>query len=495
MTISFRLHVLIGVFATVLIASGLWSNYTLSITRVNGPYYSKIVQMKDVLADILPPPAYIVDSYLATYQLVDAVHDGASRDELNQMIARLEKSESEYRSRRAFWESRLPNGEVRNGLLNSSYRPADRYFRVSREKLIPLCIQGKSDEADALMHGELKALYEEHRKEIELLATTTTAIAAETESEVDAVVSGSVFFNACAATFALLACVGFGLYTSRTVTSALRSSAVALRDVAESELMVLGRQLESNARDTTHQATLASGAAEQVSVNAQALALAVNEFNSSIREISGNTTNAATVAAEAVAAANESNFTVSKLGASSAEIGNVIKVINGIAAQTNLLALNATIEAARAGESGKGFGVVAYEVKELAKQTSEATEQIIRNVNAIQSDTARAMEAISHVTEVIRQINESQNAIASAVEQQSATTGEISRNISEVAAGSGEIAKSINLVASAAESTSRGTEGSLRASMQIEDLAEFLMSLVGEPRHADSKQTPVLLNA
>ena len=484
MTIPFRLHILIGVFATVLIASGLWSNHTLQMTRVNGPYYSKIVQMKDVLADILPPPAYIIESYLATYQLVDAVHDGAAREELVPLIANLEMTESDYRSRNEFWDSRLALADVRDGLLNRSYRPADQYFILVREKLIPLCLNGQADQADALLHGELKQLYEEHRKQIKLLSETTARIAADTESEVESLVSGRVLLNACGGIVALLACVAFGLYTSRSVTSALRSSAVALRDVAESDLMVLGRQLESNARDTTHQATLASGAAEQVSVNAQALAMAVNEFNTSIREISGNTTNAATVAAEAVAAANETNLTVAQLGANSVEIGNVIKVINGIAAQTNLLALNATIEAARAGESGKGFSIVANEVKELAKQTSEATEDIIRNVNAIQNDTARAIDAISQVTEIIRQINESQNAIASAVEQQSATTSELSRNISEVAAGSGEIARSINLVADAAESTSRGTEGTLRASMEIEEMAGFLMSLVGETRRA-----------
>lgn len=116
-------------------------------------------------------------------------------------------------------------------------------------------------------------------------------------------------------------------------------------------------------------------------------------------------------------------------------------------------------------------------------------------MNAIQNDTARAIDAISHVTEIIRQTNESQNAIASAVEQQSATTSELSRNISEVAAGSGEIARSINLVADAAESTSRGTEGTLRASMQIEEMAGFLMSLVGETRQATSRQTVVLSKA
>lgn len=277
---------------------------------------------------------------------------------------------------------------------------------------------------------------------------------------------------------------------SLTILKSIRldvgDNARSLRIVARENLVAVGQQMRSNAQETTHQATLASGAAEEVSTNAQALAKAVDEFNTSIREISGNTSNAAAVAGHAVEAANRTNATVTKLGESSAEIGNVIKVINSIAEQTNLLALNATIEAARAGEAGKGFAVVANEVKELAKQTSEATEDIIRKIAMIQDDTAQAVQAIGQVAGIIRQINETQNAIASAVEEQSAMTGEISRNIAEVAAGSGEIARNITLVANAADSTSRGTDETLQAAADIEQMAEDLLLLVGAVQEAVS---------
>jgi methyl-accepting chemotaxis protein len=277
----------------------------------------------------------------------------------------------------------------------------------------------------------------------------------------------------------LMATAMFSMIILKSIRLDIGENATSLRAVARENLVAVGHQMRCNANETTHQATLASGAAEQVSANAQSLAKAVEEFNTSIREISGNTSNAATVAGLAVEAANRTNTTVTKLGVSSAEIGNVIKVINSIAEQTNLLALNATIEAARAGEAGKGFAVVANEVKELAKQTSEATEDIIRKIAMIQDDTAHAVEAIGQVTGIIRQINESQNAIASAVEEQSAMTGEISRNISEVATGSSEIARNITLVATAADSTSRGTEETLRAANDIEKMADDLLNLVG----------------
>ncbi len=130
-----------------------------------------------------------------------------------------------------------------------------------------------------------------------------------------------------------------------------------------------------------------------------------------------------------------------KLGESSQEIGNVIKVITSIAQQTNLLALNATIEAARAGEAGKGFAVVANEVKELAKQTARATEDIGRKIESIQGDTKGAVKAIEEISAIINQINDISNSIASAVEEQTVTTNEISRSVAEASSGVGDIAR------------------------------------------------------
>ena len=277
-----------------------------------------------------------------------------------------------------------------------------------------------------------------------------------------------------------MVCGCLAAFISKSVVGEVTKSALSLRTPASQDMRQVTSLMEQNAGDTTHQATLASGAAEQVSSNAQAPQTAVEEFNASIQEISGNTSDAATVARQAVDATDQTNVTVTKLGESSAEIGNVIKVINSIAEQTNLLALNATIEAARAGEAGKGFAVVANEVKELAKQTSDATEDIIGKIATIQADTGQAVEAITRVGEIIASINESQSAIASAVEEQSVMTGEISRNIDEVATGSEGIARSISAVADAASSTSRATEETTEKADSIELTATDLLSLVAD---------------
>ena len=193
--------------------------------------------------------------------------------------------------------------------------------------------------------------------------------------------------------------------------------------------------MAANAEETSAQANVVSAASEQVSKNVQTVATGVEEMNSSIREIAKNATESARVAGQAVSAADTANKTISKLGESSSEIGKVIKVITSIAEQTNLLALNATIEAARAGEAGKGFAVVANEVKELAKETAKATEDIGHKIEAIQADTRGAVDSIQQIGKVIAQINDISNTIASAVEEQTATANEMSRNVGEAAKG------------------------------------------------------------
>jgi methyl-accepting chemotaxis protein len=249
---------------------------------------------------------------------------------------------------------------------------------------------------------------------------------------------------------------------------------------ASQELTAVSQQMAANAEETATQASVASAAAEQVSTNVTTVSTGTEEMGASIKEIAKSANEAARVATAAVKVADKTNAIVAKLGESSAEVGNVIKVITSIAQQTNLLALNATIEAARAGEAGKGFAVVANEVKELAKQTARATEDISRKIEAIQGDTKGAVEAIAQIGKIINQINDIQNTIASAVEEQTATTGEISRNVNEAAKGSNEIAQNITGVAQAARSTTEGAGNTRSSADELSRIALDLQKLVSQ---------------
>jgi methyl-accepting chemotaxis protein len=243
-------------------------------------------------------------------------------------------------------------------------------------------------------------------------------------------------------------------------------------------LSAVSHQMSANAEETSAQANLVAAAALRVTGSLKTVASGTEQMSISIRDIAKSATEAAKVATDAVSVADTTNVTITKLGASSAEIGEVVKVITTIAQQTNLLALNATIEAARAGEVGKGFAVVANEVKELAKATAKATEDISGKIEAIQTDTKHAVDAIAQVGAIINQIQGISSTIATAVEEQHATTEEMTRNVGDAAQLSDEISVNIEGVAKAAQGTSTGAFESKRAAEQLAKMSHELREIV-----------------
>ena len=245
------------------------------------------------------------------------------------------------------------------------------------------------------------------------------------------------------------------------------------------DLNELSLGLSALAEQNSQQAGRVSAASEQTSRNVQTVATASEELSISIREIAKSVQDSGRATAESVTLAQEADATITQLGASSREIGQVVKLITSIAQQTNLLALNATIEAARAGEAGRGFAVVASEVKELAKETARATEDISTKIETIQRDTQRAVAAIGQISQAIARINEITMTISSAVEEQAVTTQEITRNMTEAAAGTDDVVKNVASVADASRESSRQASAVLDAAKSLDALAADLGGLIG----------------
>jgi len=273
--------------------------------------------------------------------------------------------------------------------------------------------------------------------------------------------------------------------TLSQLVSGIKHNAAAVSSKA-AVFSVASDQIKASTQGTVEKVSSVSASSEEASRNIEAVVASTEEMSSTISDISQNIQEATRITAEAVTMVESTNATISKLGDSSAEIGNVIKVITAIAQQTNLLALNATIEAARAGEAGKGFAVVANEVKDLAKATANATEEINQKITAIQADSGNAVTAIGEIERVIHKINEISVNIAGAIEEQSATTGEISRAVSEAASGASEIASDIAQVAKASEDVSKGTESINAGSRDLARLGEALVRMVAFFKTGDS---------
>ena len=265
--------------------------------------------------------------------------------------------------------------------------------------------------------------------------------------------------------------------TLSQLVSGIKDNAATVSSASQ-ELSASSDQIKISTKESMEKASSVSSSSEEASRSVEAVSASTEEMSNTINEISQNIQEATRITTDAVTMAETTNSTMSKLGDSSAEIGNVIKVITAIAQQTNLLALNATIEAARAGEAGKGFAVVAHEVKDLAKATAKATEDIDQKITAIQADTGNAVTAIAEIERVIHKINEIAVNIAGAIEEQSATMGEITRTIAETATGASGIAKDIAGVAEASEMVAEGTENINAASRDLAKLGDGLVRMV-----------------
>ena len=265
--------------------------------------------------------------------------------------------------------------------------------------------------------------------------------------------------------------------TKQKLVSELSEASAQLASASE-ELLSVSNTMSANAEETSAQANTASAASEEINAGFQTVATNMEEMTASIKEITKNTNESSSKSNQAMGLAQDANKIISVLGESSLDIGNVIKVITSIAQQTNLLALNATIEAARAGEAGKGFAVVANEVKELAKQTANATEDISRKIEAIQSDSQSAVTSIGSITDAIGELNNIAANIASAMEEQAATTNEVSRVVTESSQGVQQISENIQQVSTAAEQTGKGSNDMQGAAKNLSQLANSLNSLV-----------------
>jgi methyl-accepting chemotaxis protein len=259
---------------------------------------------------------------------------------------------------------------------------------------------------------------------------------------------------------------------------------------ASQELTATSQGIAEQASEASSQAASATDAASSISGSVSSASVGAEQMSSSIQEIAVNAANASRVAADAVTEAQHANRVVAKLGSSSAEIGEVVRVIAGIAEQTNLLALNATIEAARAGEAGKGFAVVANEVKDLSQGTARATEQIGRQVTAIQTEINDAIATISRITDVIAGINEYQTSIAAAVEEQNTVSREMSRSVADAAEGVQNVFASIKRLADASEFTATGVAESQVAAQSLAQLGSELEGAVGRFTWGVTDQPP-----
>lgn len=253
----------------------------------------------------------------------------------------------------------------------------------------------------------------------------------------------------------------------------------AVANAAE-EMQASARSLSATAEETSSQATAVAAATTETSSNVQTVAAATEELASSIGEISRQVTDSSVATRTAVEAVEKTGEAVNELSEVAATIGEVIELIRGVADQTNLLALNATIEAARAGEMGKGFAVVAGEVKVLASQTAQATDQIDQRITDIRNATENAIAAIRNIQKAISHVDQISSFISTAVVQQQTATQEISGNVQQASQSVDEVTLNIAGVTEASGSVGAASSQMLNAATTLSEQAQTLKTEVDD---------------
>jgi methyl-accepting chemotaxis protein len=530
MQIKSKLFLLIGVALVGTLVLGLFAYFAIDTVRIGGAMDRQVQTNNDINADFVPPDLNILEARIIVYQLRETRDEQARR---KSVLALTEKRKA-YENTLTELTPRLSEGKIKELITTRAHQQATEYYDMVEQEFIPALEKNDQQKVDQTALT-LKAKYEALSATVDQIIQLADQENKAARAEANHVVSTRVYTMVTLVVVMAVLISMLGLIIARSITGGVGRMVALIQEIAANNLAIedmqvasqdeigkaalalnamknnmremiqsiavtaeqvasaseemssTSQQITSNSEETSTQAQVVSDASEQVNKNLQTVATGSEEMSASIKEIAKNAHESAKVATGAVRVAEETNRIVGKLGDSSVEIGQVIKVITSIAQQTNLLALNATIEAARAGEAGKGFAVVANEVKELAKQTAKATEDISRKIEAIQDDTKGAVGAIGQIGEVIKQVNDISNTIATAVEEQNATTNEMARNVGEAAKGSGQITENIGGMAAAAKNTAQGAGDFAKASQSLAEMATKLRELVSQFKIDDAR--------
>jgi hypothetical protein len=485
--VQHKLGLLIGVFLVGFLALGWTARNTLDTVKINSPEYHRIIQGKDLIADILPPPEYIIESYLKVFQMkdeTDPVRQAALRDEFR-------KLRSDYEARHEVWVKELPEGELKREMVENSYRAAMEFYHVADAQFLPAVGRGDRVAAAKLVRGTLSQHYEAHRAAIDKVVVLATRQNELREQEVQALVAGRA---------AWMLGLGLALVAAVLLISALIGTSVSrpLRRAANAISTFLA-ECSSTISEQERAAAQQAAAVHQTTTTMEELGASSRLSAEQAEAASGGTR-------EALSLADEGNRTVSetlegmsslkdrssaiatqimRLSEQTSQIGNITNVVSDLANQTNLLALNAAVEAARAGEHGKGFAVVASEIRKLADASKKSAERINTLVMEIQQATNSTVmvteegnKTVQTGTRLVQRTGEAFNGLSAAIDGTYESVQQIALNARQQSAAVNQVVDAMTSLNGGARETAAAISQTRAGILKLNEAAKELTALV-----------------
>jgi methyl-accepting chemotaxis protein WspA len=400
LNVSQKLGLLVGVFLIGFSAFGVLARRTLDHVEVNGPLYHDIVRSKEIVADVIPPREYIIESFLVALEIRNEDDPAVVR----KLIERGRALRANYETRHSFWAKEPLSAEMRDALLVRSYRPAMSFYDVWEREYVPAALSGDSARMKDLAHGRLQELYDEHRRAVDDVVNLATKDTLAREAEARAEISQANTWLFGLAALIAVSSLAIATLIGRSLVARLRASSVSLMSTA-TQISATSKHQQTAVNNYSASSSQIAAAVKEISATSQ-------ELRSTLADVNQTAARSASLAESGREGLKDMDATMHHLADATSSISSKLSVIREkandinlavttitkVADQTNLLSVNAAIEAEKAGEYGLGFLVVAREIRRLADQSAVATldiDQMVRQMQAAVSSGVMEMDKFS----------------------------------------------------------------------------------------------------